>query len=69
MFSMCRFTTISIAAQTLYTCILVITLSKKPFYLLSPSTCHLTVTTEVLAVKCTSMPLVPVNTAAFCPPR
>ena len=65
MFSKCRITIISIAAQTLYTYILVITLSGKLFYSLSPSICHLTVTTEVLAVKCTSMPLVSFHTAAL----
>ena len=62
---MCRFTIISIAAQTRYTYILVITLSRKLFYSLSLSTCQLTVTTEVLAVKCISMPLVPADTAAL----
>ena len=65
MFSMCRLTIISIAAQTRYTYILVITLSRKLFYSLSLSTCQLTVTTEVLAVKCTSMPLVPFGTASL----
>ena len=65
MLSMCRLTIISIAAQTRYTYILVITLSRKLFNSLPLSAGQLTVTTKVLAVKCTSMPLVSFDTAAL----
>ena len=65
MLSMCRFTIISIAAQTWYTYILVITLPRKLFNSLPLSAGQLIVTTKVLAVKCTSMPLVSFDTAAL----